>query len=372
MFIYSILESKPHNPHFLMRYHRFILGCAEKNKTLDNEYTERHHICPKSNDLFPEYASFSIYPWNKILLTADQHFVAHRLLYKAYPSSSMSYSFLCFCDGMITQKQQRNHRKITNKTYLSLKLADSKRKSERRIGLVSAKNLITGETFLLTKEEFDNRLDFISGISKGTKTGKNEIKNKRISAALKGKAKTELHCKHLSEQKIGKVIAIDKITGNRILISKEEFDINRERYYGNTKDCGSYRNSEGDIIYCSTNDPRVISGELVHMSKNYIRVKDINEKHYYIRNDDPRVISGEFAKIKLQRKNTIAINDGNKNAYTNSDDIENRLLSGWILGHIPNETRKLKRWMKHPNFPSVFSSPENFEKYLLGGFSFGR
>lgn len=85
MDIYSILASKPHNPHYLNRYITFIQNCQRHNKR-EGEYYEKHHICPKAVDMFPEYASFAINEWNKILLTHRQHFIAHLILWKTFPS----------------------------------------------------------------------------------------------------------------------------------------------------------------------------------------------------------------------------------------------------------------------------------------------
>ena len=51
MDIYSILASKPHNPHYLNRYITFITECQLKNLNY-NGYTEKHHICPKAKDMF--------------------------------------------------------------------------------------------------------------------------------------------------------------------------------------------------------------------------------------------------------------------------------------------------------------------------------
>jgi ribosomal protein L37AE/L43A len=88
MDIYSILSSKPHKPHYLKRYHNFIIYCSSKNDNLDkNVYTEKHHICPKANSLFPEYSSFKEYPKNIIALTGRQHYIAHLILAKAYGGS---------------------------------------------------------------------------------------------------------------------------------------------------------------------------------------------------------------------------------------------------------------------------------------------
>lgn len=95
--IYSILESKRHNPHYLKRYFNFILGCKNKNVNLSiSIYVENHHICPKANDMFPEYGNNKIHTWNNIKLTAKQHFIAHHLLWKAFPNTSMTYTFKCF------------------------------------------------------------------------------------------------------------------------------------------------------------------------------------------------------------------------------------------------------------------------------------
>jgi len=79
MNIYAILSSKPHNPHYLNRYVRFISACR-----IAATAGEKHHICPKSSDLFPEYRSFKLNPWNKVDLTLRQHYIAHRILWKTF------------------------------------------------------------------------------------------------------------------------------------------------------------------------------------------------------------------------------------------------------------------------------------------------
>jgi hypothetical protein len=84
MDIYSILASKPHNPHYLNRYITFVQQCQHKNIQQEG-YFEKHHICPKAKDMFPEYKSFSKNPWNKVLLTPRQHFIAHLILWKIFP-----------------------------------------------------------------------------------------------------------------------------------------------------------------------------------------------------------------------------------------------------------------------------------------------
>jgi hypothetical protein len=85
MDIYSILASKPHNAHYLNRYITFIEQCQQKNVNYEG-YVERHHICPKAKDMFPEYEDFRLHPWNCAVLTARQHFISHMMLWKSFPS----------------------------------------------------------------------------------------------------------------------------------------------------------------------------------------------------------------------------------------------------------------------------------------------
>ena len=90
--LHEILSTKPHNSHYLTRYCKFITSCQQKNIILSKDvYTEKHHICPKASDMFPEYAKNA--SWNIAYLTLKQHIVAHHLLYKAYNNKSQTYAF---------------------------------------------------------------------------------------------------------------------------------------------------------------------------------------------------------------------------------------------------------------------------------------
>lgn len=129
--IYSFLSSKTHNPHYLKRYYNFILYCNIKNKNLSKDsYKENHHICPKAKDLFPEYKNLKKYPWNNSILTGRQHFIAHWLLWKTFPSSTMSTAFTLMnrkCKG-------KNKLKISSKSYQKLKEDYSIINSKSQIG----------------------------------------------------------------------------------------------------------------------------------------------------------------------------------------------------------------------------------------------
>lgn len=97
MQILEILKTKPHNKHYLNRYYRFIENCMLKNSSMNTDelgYTEKHHICPKSKDMFPEYKNLKKYPWNMVILTYRQHIIAHLLLWKAYDNISQTLSII--------------------------------------------------------------------------------------------------------------------------------------------------------------------------------------------------------------------------------------------------------------------------------------
>ena len=117
--IYNILSSKPHNTHYLNRYCKYIQYCNLVNTNISKDiYTENHHICPKSKQLFPEYKSFSLYNWNKVKLTGRQHLIAHLLLSKAYYWSNMIFGY----NRMITSSSKRDTSiKINSRSYEKLR-----------------------------------------------------------------------------------------------------------------------------------------------------------------------------------------------------------------------------------------------------------
>lgn len=92
MIIKYVLASRPHNPHYLTKYINFITACQTKNEGYEG-HTERHHICPKAEDMFPEFASFSANPWNCANLTTRQHYIAHLMLYKIYNNYTMQVAY---------------------------------------------------------------------------------------------------------------------------------------------------------------------------------------------------------------------------------------------------------------------------------------
>lgn len=110
MDIYSILSSKPHNVHYLKRYVAFIETCSNLNW----EIVENHHICPAAKDMFPEYKNARKNPWNIIPLSPRHHFIAHMLLWRAFPSiRSQTHAFW--------QMRHKNKMRLNSRVYESLR-----------------------------------------------------------------------------------------------------------------------------------------------------------------------------------------------------------------------------------------------------------
>jgi hypothetical protein len=88
----NILFSKSHNQHHLKRYIKLMGAWKDQNL----EVFHVHHICPKAKDLFPEYANLKKHPWNGIKLSPRQHYIAHRILWKAYGGSQTKAFAMAF------------------------------------------------------------------------------------------------------------------------------------------------------------------------------------------------------------------------------------------------------------------------------------
>jgi hypothetical protein len=88
----KILKSKIHNEHYLNRY--ITLMEFYRTQTLYDGYSEIHHICPKANDMFPEFKNLKEHPWNSIRLPFRAHVVAHYLLMKSYNNESQTLAVI--------------------------------------------------------------------------------------------------------------------------------------------------------------------------------------------------------------------------------------------------------------------------------------
>jgi hypothetical protein len=223
MDIYTILASKPHNPHHLNRYIIFIESCQRKNVDCDG-CIEKHHICPKAEDMFPEYASFRKNPWNCAKLTARQHFIAHIILWKVF----QGVPSVCYAA----------HRM---KTYQNAFVKNSKMYENLREQFISqAKNRALNQHSNMSEKEKENR-------------------SKKISQKAKGHIQSKDH------------------KGRVVKIPKEDFYKN-ENLVGVTKGMTTVKDARGVYHYVKTNDPRILSGDLVGPNKGRKFSNEVKQK----------------------------------------------------------------------------------------------
>lgn len=79
----SHFNQKNISNHYLNRYLRFLNYCMTINVNTSNEYSEVHHMLPKS--IFKKHKKAE---WNLIRLTGRQHFISHWMLSKIFPEKS--------------------------------------------------------------------------------------------------------------------------------------------------------------------------------------------------------------------------------------------------------------------------------------------
>lgn len=148
MDIYSILASKPHNPHYLKRYIKFVEQCQKKNyKSLAK--THKHHICPKAKDMFPQYSCFSKNKWNMARLTPRQHFIAHIILWKCFPRISSQRS-------AVWQMKHRNNEQVNSRLYEKMRKEHVLFFSEKLKGKVACHD-VEGNFHLIPKKEYNKK-----------------------------------------------------------------------------------------------------------------------------------------------------------------------------------------------------------------------
>ena len=319
--IYAILASKPHNPHYLRRYWKFILNCVENFD--EAEFSEKHHICPKAKDLFPEYDSFVNYPWNKAKLTSRQHYIAHIILHKAYGGSQTNavwyMSQISRYKNIINSKQYETIRREYRTSMMGTQYYKNKDGNVYRVSTKHEK-VLSGE---------------LKHIQCG-KTYSDEYK-KRMSEKNKGRIFTEEHMLNMKQ-------GTKKYRETNPIVSQETRDKIRKSKTGSLastetktkmseqrKDSSIYISIDGTRKRLNRDDHRVISGEYKldqtlrrTIYKNYLGVSAILSK------DDSRVISGEYVGVRTKEKKYVDLDSNEFMALPNHPNV----LSGkWFKNH---------------------------------------
>lgn len=126
---------------------------------------------------------------------------------------------------------------------------------------------------------------------------------------------------------------------NKVKQTSSGFDTTGSNY---NKGTVSVKDKEGKYYRVSVDDPRYLSGELVHISKDTVTVKDLNDNIFQVSKHDPRYLSGEFISAV---KDTIVVKDKDGNMFRVRKD-DPRYISGELVVNSKNrkvsEETKLK------------------------------
>ncbi len=196
---------------YLKHYNNLIERA--KGRVLEG-YKERHHILPKclggTNDKS-----------NLVNLTAEEHFVAHKLLCFIYPNNSkLIYAAMQMTKG--NSKQKRN-----NKLYGWLK-----REASACLSEYNRNKVVSEET---RKKQSLARV----GVKRGEHSAETKMK---MSLASKGKPKSEEHKKNLSVARTGlKIGKRSDETKQKMSIAIKEALKSRDFSYMKTEEYRQYQ-----------------------------------------------------------------------------------------------------------------------------------
>ncbi len=322
----SYLTSIPHeNSFYMRRYVKFIESCILKNTELSSEiYTENHHILPKS--LFPDYMNLNLYSWNKVTLTARQHYIAHLLLWKSFRNVATTAAIRMMSGNFIKNSKMyeiikcefRNTVVVTDRNKNSFRVVKndprllSKELTYPTKGRVSVKDK-NGNTLSVLLD--DPR--FISKELVTLSKGKLSVKDKDGNTFQVSVDDPRLKSGEIAIHTKGKAVMKDK-DGNIIQVSVDDPRLKSGELVGIHKGTVTVRDKEGNKLRVSKDDPRIKTGVLVGTTKGKTRMKDKDGNFLFVFKDDPRIKSGELVGIN---KNLISITDGIKNKMIPKDSL---------------------------------------------------
>jgi len=237
-----------------------------KNKKHSDDYIyyEAHHILPVS--IFPEYSDFKIYDWNRVLLTAREHFICHLLLVKHYKSIN---------DGKNYRKMSKafnnlsNTRTFNSKKYQYLKLNLSH--SPETIQKIAEK--ATGRK---ASDETKKKM------SESRTGSKRTLETKlKMSKAQKGIAKTDSHKENMSKNHAD-VNGSKNPAAKKVQIFNEKNELMYETHGNFKKICEEYDLPRSALHKSYLNDgEKIFTSERPQMLKVYENKDNLKYRYWY-------------------------------------------------------------------------------------------
>lgn len=274
---------------YVNRYNKFIDNCISINKISQPSYVEKHHIIPKCLGGKDNVE-------NIVSLSARQHFIAHFMLAKAYGGSLwFAYMQMAASPKKLTGRDY----KVNSRLYQTSKVEYSKVVSDRMTGrfvsdetkqklskirstkITMVCSISDNEVHIDKSEYSQFKLDnptYENGRSKSYKENREKTKDKISNGSLgmvsilgsRNKvSKEEFDNGNFSGVTTGLVLATDKYTGEKSMISKEEFHSNENliHHRSNTVIVYDTRKSNTKSFCVSQDDPLYISGIYINVGK---------------------------------------------------------------------------------------------------------
>lgn len=332
MNILEILKSKSRNDHYTNRYYKFILNCIEQNKLLPKgAYTEKHHICPKAKDMFPEYKSFRDNPWNRVDLTYRQHLLAHVMLWKAF-GKSQTYALECMMSICTAETNERlSQRKVPTKYIVQYLEKVRMEHILNKKGYSCYKNS-AGDILYLHKS--DPRV--VSGEWVGQKTG----------SVTSDEAKAKMSKAKLKNRTVKLYFLDNEITVKLMSPDYQEY-LNQGWSIGLSDEDREYRNK---LKYEKVSKS---------MLNRYTYCYPDGTEYGFISIDDPAIqefgliakkTENQMAQFKTIQKMGSQVNTGTKVYNNGIIEIKRKKDPGgeWIEGMLPDrQAKKTKVWQEY-------------------------
>ena len=211
-----------------------------------------------------------------------------------------------------------------------------------------------GSYIKVTKEQYHSNKD----LYKTTLTDKVMARDKEGNILKLSKDDPKWLSGQLVGRSKGTVTALNTLTNQYEVISKEQYHSNKDLYKTTLTGKVIVKDRDGNIFKVSIDDPRYISGQLESNCKDKVMVKDKNGTILKVSKDHPKLLSGQYQiTSSFKEKVTVKDKDGNK-YFVPTDDP--RYLSGQLV-HI--NTGKTTFKDKDGN---AFHSTRDDPRYLSG------
>lgn len=350
-FMEQLKTITPYDEVYLQRYLNFITTTNEPDKKL---YGEKHHILPKS--LFPKYIKEE---GNLKRISAKDHFIAHYLLYKAYPKNiKMTFSFNLmfnrskqkidekFLLGEVAVAYENAKNKINS--HLITIMTGRKQSAEtiaKRVAKTTGQKRSPSQLITISKSRVGIKYNLSTEARKAMSIrssilhkGKRKTlqMRQRLSASTMGVKKSQAHCDSMSKARIGFKLYINE-TGKIILLKSTDERTKLYKIYAVGKNKISAINPiTKETLQIDKNDPRFLSRELVGVNNGKISVyhKDTGERRQ-LPATHPDVIDGLFIpkinKLTTLNGETKTLKEWGKKHNLSAEVITSRVDKGWSI-----------------------------------------